>query len=160
MPALNFTMLQDEIRKGQKQQTIRLHRCKDCNMIAEPGAHFLNRGNWIGSPVKLYTGMRRKGQKAELLGVGIVTSVKLVQFFDLTEEIAEKDGFKRGYQGEVCQKIGCGLAGRRGECLSEFEERCTPLNKLHQFLRKNYKDAEQRFFEVISWELKEGGGNV
>ena len=158
MPALNFTIFQDEIRKGQKQQTIRLHRCKEsiCDALGE---HALSKP-WAGFEVKLYSGMRRRGQKAELLGVGIVTSVKLVQFFDLTEEIAEKDGFKRGYQGEVCQKIGCGLAGRRGECLSENEERCTPLNKLHQFLRKNYKDAEQRFFEVISWKLKEGGSNV
>ena len=148
MPALNFTLFLDEIRSGEKQQTIRLHRCRDCR-----GRHRIDRP-WMGSEVKLYTGMRRKGQKAELLGVGIVTSVVLKRFGNLTELDAELDGFKRGYQPGICERVHNGCHGRFLGCMAD-QERCTPLNKLWKFLRKTYRAQPETLFEIIRWKLKE-----
>jgi len=149
-------MFLDEIRRGDKQQTIRLHRCKYCSVIGVNGFKHVRTRHWIGKEVKLYTGMRRKGQKAELLGVGVVTSVVLKRFGNLTELDAELDGFKRGFQS-VCRKLQCGGYGFEIDgCMYEAEH-CSPLNKLHKFLRRNYKAKPDTLFEIISWKLIKGG---
>ena len=157
MPAINFTMFLDEIRKGEKLQTIRLHRCKighSCVLLLGIFAHTPYRQSWLGKTIKLYTGMRRKGKKAELLGIGICTEVELKRFGELTEEDAERDGFKRGYQPGICERVHNGCHGRFVGCMAD-QERCTPLNKLWKFLYKTYKAQPDTLFEIIRWKLKE-----
>ncbi|WP_456474096.1 hypothetical protein [Candidatus Pyrohabitans sp.] len=95
----------------------------------------------------------------------IVTSVVLKRFDELTEEDAERDGFKRGFQS-VCRKLRCGGYGFSTKfpeiegCRYEAEY-CSPLDKLRRFLRRTYRAQPDTLFEIIQWKLiKEGGSDV
>ena len=181
MVAINFTILVDKVRSGEKRQTIRVAKCYDkkCERYESekykvvPILHAdgtvkgftlkeIGRGSGVivcdgcespklryreGMKVQLYTGLRKKG-KATLLGRGVITNVRVIRGYSITDANAIFDGFEQGVQLDVCTKLSCEGCTR---------DTCTPFYKLTRFLKRQYgEDWMSKPYVIINWRLDDG----
>jgi len=160
--ALNFKKYwKNKILSGEKTQTIRVAKCYDkwcagykkggvvvCSGCDSPVLRYR-----VGQPVQLYIGLRTK--RAEKLGDGVITEVKIVGYDDLTNEVAIEDGFEYEWQRE-CD----GFCEFSNSFSGPGCEECSPLEKLKRFLDRAYEEPEELRFAIIKWSTQGGRHDV